>query len=57
MDNVVIAHEFFHYLSTKRAGKVMHMALKLDMSKAYDRVDWVFLAKIMQKMGCYPMWI
>ncbi|XP_027175089.1 uncharacterized protein LOC113774685 [Coffea eugenioides] len=33
------------------------MAIKLDMSKVYDRVKWVFLAKMMQKIGFCPMWI
>jgi hypothetical protein len=27
-------------------------AYKLDLSKAYDRVDWSFLKQVMQKLGC-----
>jgi hypothetical protein len=44
-DNTILAYEM------TRKGKDVYMALKLDMSKAYDRVEWPFLEGMMRRMG------
>lgn len=38
-DNTLIAKEVFHYLQKKMSGKMFEMALKTNMSKAYDGVE------------------
>ena len=50
-NNILVAFETLHFLKRKTQGKLGYMALKLDMSKAYDRVEWVFLERIMCHLG------
>jgi hypothetical protein len=38
-DNVVMAYELTHYMRNKRGGHEGVATFKLDMSKAYDRVE------------------
>ena len=50
-DNVLVTFETMHYLNQKRNGKIGEMALMLDMSKAFDKVEWGCFRDIMHKMG------
>ena len=56
-DNVLIAFELMHYLDHKKEGKENFMTVKLDMSKAYNRVKWGFIKKVIEKMGFHEKWI
>ena len=55
--NILIAFESLHYMKSQCSGKEGFMALKLDMSKAYDRVEWQFLEKILLKMVFQGSWV
>ena len=48
---MLVAFETLHHLKRKTQGKSGYMALKLDMSKAYDRVEWSFLEKMILHLG------
>lgn len=56
-DNVLLAYEMTHFMQTKRTGQEGYAALKLDMSKAYDRVEWSFLEKMMVRLGFAEGWV
>jgi len=55
--NALVAIELVHYMKTKTKGKEKSVALKLDISKAYDRIDWAYLKDVMNKMGFSGKWI
>ena len=56
-NNVMVAFETMHSISKKRKGKEGLMTIKLDMSKAYDRVEWAYLESMMRKLGFNEKWI
>ncbi|XP_065622505.1 uncharacterized protein LOC136064544 [Quercus suber] len=56
-DNVLVAYEVLHSMHSWKKGKTSSLALKLDISKAYDCVEWNFLKGIMIKLGFLDKWI
>lgn len=56
-DNILVAYETLHYMKNHNSGRSGYMALKLDLSKAYDRVEWSFLKKLMVQMGFDERWV
>ncbi|XP_026383344.1 uncharacterized protein LOC113278817 [Papaver somniferum] len=55
-DNIILANEAIY--SVNHNDKVEGTAaIKLDMSKAYDKLEWSFLEKVLMKMGIVENWI
>ncbi|XP_062005881.1 uncharacterized protein LOC133723064 [Rosa rugosa] len=55
-DNLILAYEAYHYLKLKNSKSDHELALKLDMNKAYDRVEWDFLEAPLLKFGFDSKW-
>lgn len=56
-DNILLAHEILDMLGKKKGRKHGFGVLKIDMSKTYDKVNWVFLKTILLSMKFTPSWV
>uniref|UniRef100_A0A803PAX6 Reverse transcriptase domain-containing protein n=1 Tax=Cannabis sativa TaxID=3483 RepID=A0A803PAX6_CANSA len=56
-DNAILGFESLHCMKKGRFGNGKKMALKLDMSKAYDRVSWRFIEAMMICLGYEQQWV
>ena len=48
MDNILLTLESIQWAKESHQDSFF---LKLHFSEAYDRVDWIFMLKIMEKLG------
>lgn len=54
MDGIILAHEMIHSLKqTKFPG----MLLKVDLAKAYDKVDWKYMKEVLSTYGSNHEWV
>jgi hypothetical protein len=56
-DNAIIAFECIHAIQRGTGDRGEFCAYKLDLSKAYDRVDWGFLKSLLLKLGFHGQWV
>ncbi|KAK2648866.1 hypothetical protein Ddye_016355 [Dipteronia dyeriana] len=55
-DNAVVGFECLHAIKRKKRNEGL-MAIKLDMSKDYDKVEWGFVECMMRKLGFSENWV
>ncbi|XP_043812756.1 uncharacterized protein LOC110619075 [Manihot esculenta] len=56
-DNFIVAFETIHGLKQQTRGSDGFCALKIDIAKAYDRVDWAYLSAMLSALGFSTTWI
>eukprot|EP00253_Pinus_taeda_P002091 PITA_02091 len=54
IDGIILTHEIIHSLKHhKKAG----MLLKIDLSKAFDMLSWVYIQSMLTSFGFSPVWV
>ncbi|KAL9667444.1 hypothetical protein QQ045_001803 [Rhodiola kirilowii] len=54
MDSIALAHDLTCHINNGHPGG--NILMKIDMSKAYDRVSWIFLLRMLQALGFDRTW-
>ena len=54
MDGIILTHEIIHSLKHSKQGG---MILKIDISKAFDKLSWTYIQKMLTAFGFSPTWI
>lgn len=55
-DNIIVYQETLNTLRNRK-GKRGHMVIKIDLEKAYDRLDWNFIRDTLREAGLNEEWV
>jgi hypothetical protein len=56
-DNALIAFECIHEIQRNNSRRGYLCTYKLDLSKAYDHIDWGFLKCVLEKLGFHRKFV
>jgi hypothetical protein len=56
-NNALIAFECLYAIQQGVTERNNFCAYKLDLSKAYDRVDWSYMEKVLLRLGFQSVWV
>ncbi|XP_062028770.1 uncharacterized protein LOC133744726 [Rosa rugosa] len=56
-DNTLVATEVAHFMKKLRRQADGFFSLKLDISKAYDRLEWQYVEAVLLKLGFCQDWV
>ena len=54
LDGIIMVQEAIHSLKCTRSPG---MLIKLDIAKAYDKLSWKYLKRVLQAFGFYQEWV
>ena len=50
IDNAIIVQELIHFINRKK-GKLGYMAIKINLEKAYDKLEWSFIRDMLWRIN------
>lgn len=57
MDNILLGQEANQCIRRRNKGMKGYLSVKIDMSKAYDRIEWSFLREMLGRLGFQLSWV
>lgn len=54
---MLITREVLHFLNKSRAKKNYSIAIKIDISKAYNILEWYFIEAVLRRLGFHDKWV